>query len=129
LFHGWGDGALPGIRRYDGEEWLLAIRLEWIKRVLFDPPRPRTALSIRRDWPDGTHDLQGIFHDRAAAEQQLVRDSERLRGAEIQPRHSVVTVTERAYYKHRATNRCRQRCPEAPRPRTPLGWEFTGGVW
>lgn len=123
--NGWGAGIIPSVvgRRERPEDWLATIV------AAFRRPGLRKMLTVRRDWPDGSHDFYGFFRDRTEATAWIIRDLERLRSAAIEPRHDVVLVPERVYQDHQNTRCHASHCPRPPRPRPPTGAEFTGGLW
>lgn len=80
-----------------------------------------TLLTVRRDWRDGTHDLQGPHPTEDAALQWIAQDSDRLRSAPVEPTHHVVIVSWPIFMAHRNNLRCSgQHCPTT-RPRIPTG--------
>jgi hypothetical protein len=111
-----------GHRRYDGENWIEAIKLKLRKRAY----EPRLQLSVRRDWPDGTHDLRGTFSSEREAAHWLVADSDSLRTAAAEAVYSVVPVTEQQLRRHQNMSRCSS--PHCPAPARPSGWEFRGDL-
>jgi hypothetical protein len=97
---------------------------DWRAWVALDiKPPTATVITVRRDWRDGTHDLQGQFETEDEALAQVKRDSTRLREnrAAEEPTHNVLWVTEQVYQDHQDARRCASiECPQA-RPRTPEG--------
>lgn len=102
---------------------------DWRARDFKPAKSMPTVLTVRRDWRDGTHDLQGRFETEVDALQEVKRDSTRLRegGAAEEPTHNVIWVSEQVYQAHQDARRCASaECPQA-RPRTPSGAVLTDG--
>jgi hypothetical protein len=71
--------------------------------------------AVRRDWPDGAHDLVGLKHAEAAAQRFLHRDVRSWRRGPLHPvAWSVVTVSRRDFLLHTRRRECRSPdCPTA----------------
>jgi hypothetical protein len=78
--------------------------------------------AVRRDWPDGTHDLVAFRASPLRADEFIRRDRRYWRGAPLHPlTWTVVQVSRRDFDLHRGRLECRSPdCPtaaSAPRPR------------
>jgi hypothetical protein len=74
-----------------------------------DGPRVGSA-GVRREWPDGRHDLVGFTMTAADAVRLVARDRFRWRRVRFRPRHSVVEVGLDEVLSHRGL--CARRdCP------------------
>ncbi len=74
----------------------------------------RAAYSVRRDWPDGTHEFVGLRISAKAAANFLARDRRFWRRAPMRPTHGVVEISIRDFDLHAARRGCRAPdCPSA----------------
>ncbi|MFC7484648.1 hypothetical protein ACFQX7_37925 [Luedemannella flava] len=77
-------------------------------------------VAVRRDWPDGTHDLFGWQAGAADLAASIRADRARWRRGPLRPTHSVVSLSGRDFVLHAD----RDRVPGAGLP----GWRRRRGV-
>lgn len=77
----------------------------------------RLAWSVRRDWPDGSHEFVGIRRNRRSAERFQADDQAFWRRSPMVPKLTVVPISERDFVLHGRHRRgCRAPdCPVAQR--------------
>lgn len=74
--------------------------------------------AMRRDWPDGIHDLVCWRRSQRRAAAKIAGDVEYWRRTTFRPtRHSVVAVSLRDFALHRRRRDCR--APDCPQPAAP----------
>jgi len=77
------------------------------------PTRWRAGRAIRRDWPDGTHELVGFRDDEAAATRFLDGDRRFWRRGPLRPTAwRVVEISRRDFELHGRRRECRS--PDCP---------------
>ena len=60
----------------------------------------RVRWTVRRDWPDGTHEFVGLESDQAAAAALWARMVVKLRRLPFRPHQSVVPISKRDFWLH-----------------------------
>jgi hypothetical protein len=75
-----------------------------------------TGFAVRREWPDGTHQLVGFSSRHAAMLRFVQRDRSFWRAGPLRPRSwEIVTVSRRDFDLHAKRRDCRAPdCPRAP---------------
>lgn len=72
------------------------------------------VLAVRRDWPNGTHELCCPRRTMSQAQRELDRDIRYWLHGPSRPRHSIVTLTLAELRGHSKDGRCRSTaCPTA----------------
>jgi hypothetical protein len=95
--------------------------VRWLMRggypARLEPWQP--GFAVRRDWPDGTHDLVGFRTTALQAHRFAERDRRYWRWGPLRPRAwAVVVVSRRDFDLHAGRRDCRAPdCPAAPTPR------------
>ncbi|GAA1802985.1 hypothetical protein GCM10009682_26040 [Luedemannella flava] len=72
----------------------------------------RAGVAVRRDWPDGTHDLFGWQAGAADLAASIRADRARWRRGPLRPTHSVVSLSGRDFVLHADRDGCR--APDCP---------------
>ena len=86
----------------------------WLRRLarrvwpVLEPTR--LGWCVRRDWPDGSHDLFGWHPDRGRSVAAISADESRWATQAVRPGHRVILFNQWSWWRHR--DGCRNRgCP------------------
>jgi hypothetical protein len=72
---------------------------------------------VRRDWPDGTHDMIALHGTEAEAGWAALADRGYWRRSHFRPSYSVVVISRRDFDLHGRRQLCQAPdCPSAPQP-------------
>ncbi len=78
-------------------------------------PHHRWGYAIRRDWPDGTHDLFAFTPDKDTAERNLTRDHTYWHSGPIRPAAVSIVAAHTTDVDHHPVDGCRNpSCPHTP---------------
>jgi hypothetical protein len=80
-----------------------------------------TGCAVRRDWPNGSHELVGFTTDKARARRFITRDRGFWRHGPVRPvSWQIVVVSRRDFDLHAGRHGCRAPdCPQAEGPIRP----------
>ena len=83
-----------------------------------------TGFAVRRDWPDGSHELVGFTESESRAERFIRRDREYWRRGPLRPLSwQIVVVSRRDFELHERRFGCRAPdCPTGDDGRDPAPW-------
>ena len=108
----------------------VAVR-RWRRRGALTLPDWERQFAVRRDWPDGSHDIFGLTVDRRRAATAALSLPTYWRRSTFRPVQSVVEISEREFELHRLRDRGRVRCmaPDCPTSAARTLSEIDGLVW
>ena len=67
------------------------------------------GFAVRRDWPDGRHDLFGFSPDEATVRRRAIRDDRRWFGTR-RPSYQIVEIDQWSFHRHPAGGCRNSRC-------------------